>query len=242
VGLDVYVGSLTRYYAHDWETVIQRMGREQGIPVVIERRDESPDAITDPAVIRDLILTWRSAMSHHLRQAGVIQGELDWSEDPLTLYFTDKPGTDCYGALHLLAAHEEEGKPLFGSAYPSTLRADWEKDPALKGRLRARTKPRYAHLYGCEIWLPHEIKDTFEAPSPGGKRVRMGSVFDLLRNLETLNERTFNGSGEERKRWAADMPSGADVGFEPKAKTGLAIRLELAAAAARERLPMLLDY
>jgi len=138
--------------------------------------------------------------------------------------------------------HEEDGKPLFGSAYPKTLPADWEKDAALNRRLRARTKPRYAHLYGCEVWLPHEVKDTFEAPSPGGKRVRMGSVFDLLRNLETLNDRTFNGSAEDKRRWAADMPNGEDVGFEPKAKTGLAIMLELAAAAARERLPMLLDY
>lgn len=242
MGLDVYVGSLTRYYAHDWETFIQRLGREQGIPVVIQRQNESLDAITDPVVIRDLILTWRSAMSHHLRQAGVIQGELDWAEDPQTSYFTDKPGTDCYGALHLLAAHEEEGKPFLRSTYPKTLPSDWEKDAALNRRLRARTKPRYAHLYGCEVWLPHEIRDTFEAPSPAGKRVRMGSVFDLLRNLETLNDRTFNGSGEERKRWAAEMPNGEDVGFEPKAKTGLAIMLELAAAAARERLPMVLDY
>ena len=38
------------------------------------------------------------------------------------------------------------------------------------------------------------------------------------------------------------MPNGEDVPFEPKAKTGLAIMLELAATAARERLPMLLDY
>ena len=50
MGLDVYVGSLTRYYAHDWETAVQRLGCEQGIPVVIVRaRLQSPDAITDPA-------------------------------------------------------------------------------------------------------------------------------------------------------------------------------------------------
>ena len=33
VGLDVYVGPLTRYYLGDWETVVQRLGRERGFPV-----------------------------------------------------------------------------------------------------------------------------------------------------------------------------------------------------------------
>lgn len=242
MGLDVYVGSLTRYYAHDWETIVQRTGREQGIPVVMKRLNESPDAITDPATIRDLIMTWRSLMSRSLREAGLIVGELDWSEEAATPYFTDKPAWDCYGAVQLLGAHEEEGKALLGSAYPSKLRDDWVKDSALNRRLGAGSRPRYAHLYACEIWLPHEMKDSFLAPSPAGNRVRMGSVFELVRNLETLNERTFKGSAEERKRWAADMPNGEDVAFEPKAKTGLAIMLELAAAAARERLPMVLDY
>lgn len=242
MGLDVYVGPLTRYYAHDWETVIQRMGREQGIPVVIERANASPDAITDPATIRDLILTWRSAMSLSMRTAGLIEGELDWSEDAQTPYFTDKPGGDCYGAVQLLAAHEEEPRPLFGSAYPSKLRNDWGNDAALKRRLRAKPKPRYAHLYGCEIWLPHEMKDSFLGPNPTANRVSIGSVFGLLRDLEALNDRTFKGSAEERTRWATAMPNGEDVGFEPKAKTGLAIMSDLAAVAARERLPMLLDY
>ena len=242
VGLDIYVGSLTRYYTHDWETVIQRMGREQGIPVVIQRANASPDAITDPATIRDLILTWRSALNRSMQEAGLIDGDLDWSEEPQTPYFTDKPGRDCYGAVQLLAAHEEEGKPRFGSAYPAKLRFDWGNDSALKRRLRSRATPRYAHLYGCEIWLPHEMKDSFLGPSPAGNQVRIGSVFELARNLESLNERTFKGGAEDRKRWAAEMPNGEDVGFEPNAKTGLAIILELAETAARERLPMVLDY
>lgn len=67
LGLDVYVGSLTRYYAHDWETAVQRLGCEQGIPVVIVRaRPQSPDAITDPATIRSGVVTWRSNLNKAL--------------------------------------------------------------------------------------------------------------------------------------------------------------------------------
>jgi len=37
MGLDVYVGPLTRYYSFEWETIIQRAGREQGLEVRIAR-------------------------------------------------------------------------------------------------------------------------------------------------------------------------------------------------------------
>jgi hypothetical protein len=238
MGLDVYVGSLTRYYAHDWETVIQRAGREQGIPVVVQRRNESPDTINDPAVLRDLILRWRSAIGDALRSAGLSDQELDWSEDPHAPYLTDKPGWDCYGAVQLLAAYDERGK----SPVPTKLPSDWQKDSFLRDRLRAPSKPRYAHLYACALWLPVEIRDIFAGPSPAAEQVRMGSVFELFRNLQALNERTFNGSDEDRKQWAAQMPDTGDDRLEPKAKTGIAIMLQLAAAAARERLPMVLDY
>jgi hypothetical protein len=30
MGLDIYVGSLTRYYRRDWETIVQQAGRELG--------------------------------------------------------------------------------------------------------------------------------------------------------------------------------------------------------------------
>lgn len=31
MGLDVYVGSLTRYYSGDWESVVEQAAREQGL-------------------------------------------------------------------------------------------------------------------------------------------------------------------------------------------------------------------
>jgi len=241
MGLDIYVGSLSRYYAHDWETVIQRQGREQGIPVVIQRANETEDAVTDPATIRELTLTWRFAMSAHLRQAGVIEQDLEWSEDPQTPYFTDKPG-ECFAALQVLAAYEERGKPLFGATFPKTLDPQWQQDSVWKGRVKATLAPRYSHLYGIEFWLPADFSKTFEAPSPAGKRVWMGSVFHLLRQLEMLNERTYMGAPAELAHWRLEMPVGTDANFEPRAKTGMAIMLELASAAARERLPIVLDY
>src|SRR5207249_3444477 len=67
MGLDVYVGSLTRYYAQDWETIVQQWGREQGLPVEVRRSQPSPpDRITDPAVIRPALIKWRSNLNQAL--------------------------------------------------------------------------------------------------------------------------------------------------------------------------------
>src|SRR5947207_13965109 len=103
--LDIYVGSLTRYYAQDWETIVQQWGREQGLPVEVRRSQPSPpDRITDPAVIRPAMIKWRSNLNEALSsRLGV---ELDWEEAPDAAYFTDKPGWDGYGGLVLLYARE----------------------------------------------------------------------------------------------------------------------------------------
>jgi len=37
MGLDVYVGPLSRYYAGDWETIVQQAGRQQGVEVQVLR-------------------------------------------------------------------------------------------------------------------------------------------------------------------------------------------------------------
>lgn len=50
-----------------------------------------------------------------LRDATIIESDLDWDERADASYFTDKPDWDCFGALVLLAAYEEEPKALLGS-------------------------------------------------------------------------------------------------------------------------------
>jgi hypothetical protein len=61
MGLDVYVGSLTRYYARDWETVIQKHARETGMPLEIVRANEPEDIVTDQETIRAAVIASFSA-------------------------------------------------------------------------------------------------------------------------------------------------------------------------------------
>ena len=70
VGLDIYVGSLTRYLAHDWETVLQRWARETGTSYVLTRVDLEPgEPITDPQVILDAVTSWQTGLGVAARVA-----------------------------------------------------------------------------------------------------------------------------------------------------------------------------
>jgi hypothetical protein len=243
MGLDIYVGSLTRYYAHDWETVVQQAARREGIPVHVIRTNEPPaDEIKDPTEIEKLVVDWRSNLEASLRESHVIAASLDWPELPNVPYFTDKPAWDCFGAMTLLAAYEEEPKPLFGSRWPKALDEDWSHDSKLASRLQGTDPGRYSHIYGCEMWIPVELKNPIRGPMPTGAPVMIGSAPALLGQLEQLNQRTYAGSADDLVRWRREMPEGADSRFEPKAKAGLAIFLSLTRLAVEHHLPMLLDY
>ena len=36
MGLDIYAGTLTRYYSHNWKTVVQRWAEEQQVPILLD--------------------------------------------------------------------------------------------------------------------------------------------------------------------------------------------------------------
>src|SRR5687768_10259928 len=105
MGLDVYVGSLVRYYTGNWETIVQQLGRETGMHVEV-RRPPLPKptligrlrALLSPhgadAAVRD-IERWRRQLEHQ------IGSHITWNEEPDAVYFTDKPAWDGYGALVL---------------------------------------------------------------------------------------------------------------------------------------------
>ena len=83
VGLDVYVGSFTRYYMHDWETIIQQAGRAQGLPVQIIRTNAEPDdAIEDPEQLRKIAVAWRQLCELNDRTFRGSSDEVDgWGTD-----------------------------------------------------------------------------------------------------------------------------------------------------------------
>src|SRR5579863_4281945 len=105
MGLDIYVGSLTRYYSKQWETVIQRWARENGRAFRFVGKEPAADEVTDPAEIEQAVWGWREMVSHRLTAS--LTEALAWREGMHEPYFTDKPDWDGWGATLLWAAHAE---------------------------------------------------------------------------------------------------------------------------------------
>jgi hypothetical protein len=236
MGLDVYVGTLTRYYAGEWETVVQRAGRELGMEVRIERQNEVADALRDPAEIEELVIYWRDRLNAGLGDN--LAEPLAWTEGLAPPYFTDKPAWDCYGALLIWAAHEEHPD----TALPAVLPEEWTKHPAVARSQTQEFRSRYAHLLdSTELWLPGEFDFTFNAEDPTGSMIGMGSVPALAAELRELNDRTWRADPATLQQWRR---AGSEHGgpFETSARFGFAVLASLADVAAEHQLPMKLDY
>jgi hypothetical protein len=238
VGLDVYVGSLTRYHARDWLTVVQQAGQERNIPVEIVGPPPPDDAITDPEEIKKLVDAWRRGMA--AATAKVVKTPWEWDESPSAPYFTDKPGWYGYNGVQMLAACNEVRLRL-----PKELPEDLQRDNAW---VDASGTKRYAHLYHPAVWLPMDFDHIFQGPMSNGHEVAFGSSPRLVAQLRDLNQRTLKASSDDLARWRrADVVDGfpddvADWTLELAAKFGLAIFLGLAEKSVEARLPMLLDW
>lgn len=239
MGLDVYVGSLSRYYAGDWETIAQRLGREQGVPVEIIRRSgaEQDGPPLSPREAHAAILRWRAWLSQPLRAEGI--DALDWDERLDAPYATDKPDWSGYGALLVWAAREEYPRWFARKMWNEK---DWHKDRSYRRGLRAGVKSRYGQLIvGPEFWLPADFIGVIDATGPSGEETRIGSLIQLRRQLDLLNERTWRAEAAAIATWRR----GADLDdrlLEDRARLGFAIFDHLTTFAIEHRLVMKLDY
>jgi len=233
VGLDIYVGTLTRYYLDDWQTIIQQTATAADPVLLISPELRRID--DDPRRVLDRVLAWRSALEDDLRNKGQLPEPFDWLEDRGRPYFTDKPGWDVFGALVLLAAYTDAGKPV-----PRQLPQDWEGDPVLLEVFQSSTAA-YWSLYFTELWFPVSDMVVFKAVTLRNKPVLVASVSWLRHHLTELNARTLQGNAEDLAGWDRKGPTAGGSVLD-LARAGLAMTLRLAREAEKNDLPMLLDY
>jgi hypothetical protein len=94
MGLDVHVGSLTRYYTEGPADVVERIARHQEMAVADGQEAEE--------VIRAAVLRWRENLGRWLGDRPA--RPLDWDESSPAPCVTDKPGWDGYGGAPARAA------------------------------------------------------------------------------------------------------------------------------------------
>jgi hypothetical protein len=236
MGLDVYVGALTRYFAGDWERIADRTSGKRGRAIGTAQPRVAGAPKKDRERIQDSVLAWRRTLAGAL--APYLAEPLAWNETPEAPWFTDRPGWDGFGALVLWAAYAEQ--PTLRR--PAALPTEWDEDAALVRSNAEGFRSRYSHLVrNVELWLPTTLDFTFESEDVDGRRIIVGSSTTLRRQLGELNAATWK-MDEDGTAALAREPSRGRATLEDAARHSMAVMSVLVRQAVRYRLPVKLDY
>ena len=122
MGLDIYTGTLTRYYCRDWKNITQQLSEENGQKCVMVdgcgneiKPEENTEVIEQ---IRNAVCQW---IDNVARNTGKSHMSPLWDEKGEHDYFTDKPDWEAYGALIMLQACN-----LLGCHLPEYVESGWD--------------------------------------------------------------------------------------------------------------------
>ena len=212
MALDVYVGSLTNYYAR----------------AAVER---NPDHLL-PA-----ILTWRSGLSERL--GDTIAGTLDWDETPGAPHFKGRLGWGGFAALVLWAAYAEHPGLGRASLLPDDWEHDPALARSNAEGFRSRYSHLVGNV---ELWLPVPFEFTFEGEDVDKRRIVVGSAATLVRQLADLNHATWKATETDIAGWIREPSGDDEAPLEPGARHAFAVMAGLARQAVEHRLPVKLDF
>lgn len=260
MAFDVYVGSLTRFYRREWENVVQRSAREQGLEYRMIYAGGTPEPPPDAGVLQQAVLNWREMLSANLREQ--LPEPLRWNELQDAPYFTDRPGWEGYRGALLWAAYHEHPD----IARPRLLPNEWADDPAYEQSAALASSSKYGHLLTPCLWIPADFDFVFEAPTLSSDGDRIGSTFALHRQMQQLQttidtepEENFSSEAPPAPQMTPpehpglfsrlfSKPKPAPVrSNEPEllsvaAREGIRVFAELSRQACEHRLPMLLSF
>lgn len=199
MGLDIYAGTLTRYYANNWKTVVQQWAEENGYQfkrVNEEGEEISDDGELSPEETQEEVQGWRDDFLAVLEKIGQ-KTYTPWLEDNETPYFTDKLDWLAFGAMLLVAACHSYEEPV-----PKTILHSWDfTEHPLIERLSQDEERKWSLLRNVTRWVP--LPDCFmiAVPLPNGERATIGTVAGLRKELERLNAMAWQADEETIYSW-----------------------------------------
>jgi hypothetical protein len=234
MAFDVYVGTMTRFYRHDWENIVQQSARVQGTKYKMIYAGGEPAPPPPAEEVRQIVGEWCQAMTASLAPHGF--GPVVWDESDNRPYFTDRPAWQGYTALLLWAAHAEHPNlPM-----PDELPESWVHDDAFARSSAPEFRTSFRSILEPQIWSPVEFPFVFDFPSlVSDKPCSVGSVFTLKEQLDLLVEQTSSQLGI-----SAAYPSStkSTPSLLEAAAFSIPLFRNLAAKACENRLPILLHY
>ena len=259
MGLDIYAGTLTRYYSHNWKTVTQQWAEEnewgfQKITPDGEPADNEEEL--SPAEIQAAVEDWRDQILAAISQPNQPH-YTPWPEDNERPYYTDKPDWDAFGAMLLVAACHTYEEPV-----PLTVEKDWDfGEHPLIARLASDEERVWSLLRGATWWLPLTDSFLFQGPLPTDDQTMIATLGGLRKELEKLNHLAWQADEDTILGWAdtegypvdgtlapdgqyskADIPEHTRYDTQSLAKFAFSMFWRAMRFAEEHHVPILLDY
>ncbi len=258
MGLDLYAGPLTRYYAHNWKTAAQQMAEANGWSyhrITPQGTDERAEEVGADQIQAD-VEQWRDALLEAISPKDGAPDE-PWPESNEKPYYTDKPDWDAFGALLLYTAAEVQREP-----FPLQVEKNWDFTayPLMQQMLEDTERVRsWSLLLGATWWLPIDRPLYFKAPNPAGSDTLIATTGLLRMELEHINALGWQADEETIRSWtesegypadtgtdasdpAGDMQEHTTYDTESLAKYAFSILWRAVEFSQREQVPVLLDY
>ena len=259
MGLDIYAGTLTRYYSQNWKTVVQQWAEENGFAfsrITPEGEPVQEEEELSSQEIQETVELWRDQILDAISQPGK-PPYIPWPEDNEKPYYTDKPDWDAFGAMLLVAACHMYGEPV-----PPTVEKDWDfmEHPVI-ARLAADQECVWSLFRGTTWWLPLMDSFLFQGPLPTDDTAAIGTLGGLQKELEKLNQLAWQADEDTISCWSetegypvdgvvgsdgqyskADIPEHTQYNTESLAKFAFSIFWKAAKFARENRVPILMDF
>lgn len=258
MGLDLYAGTLTRYYAGNWKTAAQQWAEENGFSFrrITPEGENLEEKGADPDEVRRAVERWRDQILAAVTAPGK-ELYAPWMEDNEKPYFTDKPDWDAFGAMLLVAACYFYGEPV-----PKVVAKGWDfkEHPSIK-RLSQEPKKVWSLFRETVIWLPLQDSFLFQAPRPTGDQVMIATTAALRLELERLNELAWQADEDTLRGWGksegypaegvigedgsfsrAEFPEQTEYDTQSLAKFAFSIFYQALQFSEENQVPILLDF
>jgi len=213
MGLDIYAGTLTRYYTHNWKTAAQQFAEANGMNFQTIRPRQNDEDELSVEEIKEIVIQWRDNIISGLDLSPLPL----WNEDyDVTPYYTDKPDWDALNALLLYIAAKYSNREV-----PATIHKniDIYKHPIVKEFLK--TKDFQLTLFdGNGWWLPIEQNIMFEYVLPNSEKSPLSTSALLLAELKRYNTFEWNADRDTIISWSttegypADATYNKEVGYK----------------------------
>ncbi len=214
MGLDIYAGTLTRYYARNWKTAVQQWGERNGIQINMIRQNEKADEeVVPPEEILQDVTAWRDQLIMNLGDN--LKEKPSWKEDiDETPYYTDKPDWDALAALLLYSVCKFTRQEV-PEDFPKNYNVfDSEIYKGFKER-----KTIAFSLFDCDgWWLPINDAFMFQYTLPTGHQRVLATLGMLKVELQAINSLEWNADEETILRWSDEegYPTDAVWGKDKK--------------------------